>query len=284
MKYLIAFAALAFSANLMAHEAPCEQSMAIDPAIATDKVRFVIVGELHGTDTAPEMFGDLVCSAVRQQPITVHLEFPASLDHAFQDYMLTGDEAALAQITDHWLFRSKDYDGRGSLAIYQLILRLRAMSIKGFDIVINATQPDYTTLKPQYYYELAMANNWMRAAAKRPEAKNYVLVGNFHAKRAVDETGRQSAASFLMPDDYVALNRCAEGGTAANMIMNDEGIIVSATSKLSKIGKDRERGIYPTEAFEQTQSGSSSSPYDGFYCAGRPSVASQRAFPARLEP
>ncbi len=281
--FSVTIAAFALSSNAVAKEAPCDDPIEIDAAVFGDEARFIIVGEIHGTDTAPKVFGDIVCSGAIAGPVNVHLELPNSLKSAFADFIENGSEAALTEITDHWIFRSKHYDGRGSAAVYQLILRLRSMSANGLDIVVTPFQPTIITLRPQYYYELAMAEHWTRAAAERPEAMNYVLVGNFHAQRATDSAARQSAASFLMPSDYIALDSCAEGGTASAINMNDEGVIESTIIKLPKIGKKRGRGIYAASAFDEPENARSTAKFDGFYCAGKSSNASGRAFPERLK-
>ena len=45
-------------------------------ALWRDDVRYIFVGETHGTVETPAAFADLVCAALEQGPVVVSLEYP----------------------------------------------------------------------------------------------------------------------------------------------------------------------------------------------------------------
>ncbi len=221
----------------------CDSSLALPESLVTNETRFVIVGELHGTDTSPDAFADIVCGFVAKGPVLVHLEMPSSLDEAFARYLEAPSEETLAPIKNSWLFTTARYDGRGSQAFLAMIERFGEMAQAGLDVTINASQPDRPTLQPQYYYELAMAQDWTRAAADHPRAMNLVLVGSFHARRSGPEPQRKGAAEFLLPNHFVALAQCGEGGRAAVLRPGEDGEPVEGILDLIDSEMGLPRGI-----------------------------------------
>jgi hypothetical protein len=255
----------------------CESSLTIPESLVANAPRFVILGEIHGTDTSPDVFADIVCGFAAKGPVVVHLEVPNSLDETFARYLESPGEETLVPIKNSWLFTSQLYDGRGSEAFLALIERLGEMARAGLDVTINASQPDHPTLQPQYYYEMAMALDWTQAASVHPGATNLVLVGSYHARRSGQEGERKSAAEFLLSKDFVALTDCGEGGRAAVLRPGDNGQAVEGIMDLIDLGMNLPRGVYPRSVFTQSPTGYGLEAFDGFFCAGSPAAASPRA-------
>lgn len=256
---------------------PCEQQLPMPTSLLEKNPRFILVGEIHGTDTSPEVFGDIVCALVESRPVLVQFEVPSEFGEAINAFVQTGNEEELEKVLDSWIFKSESYDGRGSAAFLDLIHRLRKMKEDGLDVAVAGAQPSWITIEPQYYYELSMAHLWGRNAGENPDAINMILVGNYHAANAINDR-RKSAAGFLRKEDTVTLAPCSEGGTAS--VLQADGPTIM---ELYDNGQQLGRGIYP--AFRKGEDGKNLSKYadgmfDGYYCAGRPAKASPRAVPA----
>lgn len=266
------FAAYFVCTSTMAAAEPgvsaCPRILIIPSEMRAAEKRFIIVGETHGTDTSPEIFGDLVCELSRERDVIVHLEMPESLQDPLAAF-IQGD-GAIEPVLGHPMFSSDFYDGRGSAAFLELLFRLREMRREGHRITVNAAQPEVDLPPPQYYYEMAMALDWAKASAES-DALNLVLVGSFHA--TLNNPDFQTAAMFLLRGEIVNLRVCREGGRA--VVMNAEG-----ETEFRQIASDQSalgRGIFKIGSSEQASSIQFPMGFDYVACAGRPSTASKKA-------
>lgn len=276
----IAALALAEAPLPSLQEEPCAQQMSLPNAWLEKSPKFVFVGEIHGTDTSPEAFGDLVCGMLQSHPVIVQLELPAEFGLVIDRYVQTGDEQALEEVLDSWIFTSENYDGRGSSAFVELIRRLRQIKAAGHEITVAGSQPSWRTIEPQHYYELGMAHLWARNAGENPNAINMILVGTYHAKYSPDEE-RASAASFFRHQDKISLAPCSEGGTASVMLRGSASVM-----KLADRGMSLKRGVYEASTIENVDNALpryEKGSFDGYFCAGRPAQASPRAVPVRRQ-
>lgn len=57
----------------------CPSLPGVEFLISQPQLRFIIVGEQHGTAEVPAMFGDLVCHLASSWKIVVGIEFAASM-------------------------------------------------------------------------------------------------------------------------------------------------------------------------------------------------------------
>ena len=255
------------------YQAVCANPISLPGDLVAREPRFVIVGEIHGTDTSPEAFGALACSLAFEREVLIQFELPPAWGVWIDDYVQTGDAASREKLLTSYLFTSERYDGRASSAFVDLLDNLRQMKRAGAKISVAAFQPDMRTIEPQYYYELSMAEHLARNAVSKPDAINLVLVGNYHAERSESESDRRSAASFLRGKDFIALNQCYQGGSASVRMPDEDGNSVNSQMTLPDSDAALPRGIHPSDT----------TLFDGKICAGRAAKASPRAVPAIAE-
>lgn len=181
--------------------------------------RWLIVGEMHGTNETPDAFANLVClAAAKGRPVTVALEYSVDGQPIIDGYLASdGGAQARVNLLTLPLFTSEMPDGRGSVAFLRLFERLRLMKQSGhisgvvaFDVG-RATQPGQDR-------NAAMAQVWS-AIKTPPNGLIAVLVGNVHAMRkqiAFSNRMIVPAASLMPVDQTVTVNVIGAGGTAWN--------------------------------------------------------------------
>ncbi len=156
---------LASCAHVAPHRADCGEPIA-GAAAVLERGATVIIGEVHGTRELPYQFGDLVCLAAHQGPVLVGLEQP-------------GADDSPPDLRD--AFWSSPYqDGRGSVAMFELRVRLQAMKAAGLPVswvLFDATPADARERDRE------MAANVERARSKHPGATVLLLAGNLHARK-----------------------------------------------------------------------------------------------------
>ena len=252
-KFLAAFCVL-----LSAH---AEERFACEPITGTEQLwskpalRFVVVGEMHGTKETPAIFKDLVCSARElKRPIIVGIELKEQ--GAVDRFMASGDHDLAAN----------GADGRTSQAMLALLEDLRALKLGGVVsrvVAFSATRRGETAAKG----EERMASALLAAARRRPKALVIALTGNVHAcKKTIAEVGSYPLmASFLPNAETVSLFATDRGGEAWNC--QDDGCRPHSLS--SSGGFQREIRLSP---------GASPLPgYDGVLSTGMAATASSPA-------
>ena len=218
---LPALAALALS------QAPlCAPPQGSDQLWRDPQIRFVIVGELHGTREAPAAFAEMVCDASAAGPVVVALELPVAMQASLDAWMASdgapADRATFLQ-HDFWRTHADGDDGRNSEAMAAMIWRLHALKAAGRDVSVRATQPG---ARPrgfdQSYYEIEMAHAWTRTAYDRPEARVLILVGSLHAmKTRLTPDDFLFAAGLLDPAQVRSVRLAGQGGAAWSCPMGE---------------------------------------------------------------
>ena len=189
-------------------------------ALWKDEIRYVVVGEMHGTTEAPAAFADMVCAARDKGPVTVALEFSEDMQPMLDAFMAAESEQAARAILaayPHGPF--VHHDGRGSVAILDMLLRLRAMKRETPGLKIVAFAPDSPRVQGfnQSYSELDMGHRLATAARKAPDSRMLVLVGNIHAQKKMIESFNLTPAVVHLPSaEVVSLYAVPQGGTAWN--------------------------------------------------------------------
>lgn len=168
----------------------------------------LLVGEVHGTNEAPTLIGDLACaSATSGSPVVVALEIPieeqTSLDNFLASKGSDADQAAL--LASQFWTRQPPQDGRSSAAMLKLLRTLRAEGAR-----INVLAVD------DGIHGSSDAGMATRIRAAHSEGTNVIaLLGNVHTSH---EKGQRSMpeyepASNLLKD--LAPHSAYVGGSAS---------------------------------------------------------------------
>lgn len=246
--------------------ADCPALPGMDAVLLTP-ARVVIFGEPHGSVEAPALFGDAVCAALDSGlEITVALELQAAEDRFVQEYMASEGTPA-----DRRLLLSAPYwrgarDGRTSIAMIDLIERLRRMRALGLPIKVISFQPIGRRGVPQNYYEIEMAALWARGLpeADADHGKLLILTGTVHAtKVALARYDLRPAASHLPAAEVMSLRLAPEGGESWGCNRTECGPLPVPTGPIT------ERGI----VVERSADGA----FDGLYAVGGPLTVSSPA-------
>lgn len=196
----------------------CEALPGVEQFAVDTHLRFLIVGEMHGTNETPQLIGDLACNLSSSRSVTVGLEFNAADTSTLSRYLQSngGDDARRALLRMS-VWSQPFADGRGSQAMFALIERLRRFRSAGGKVQIASFQPDDVGSMDQHYYELAMARNWARIADNAPDDLILLLVGNVHVTKSLPESYPFApAASHLRASETITLRPEPEGGSAWN--------------------------------------------------------------------
>ena len=180
---------------------------------ARSELRFVLVGEMHGTNETPAVFGDLVCSASETKR-TIIAGLEVRDQQALNRFMDSKNrETSVKELlsTDEW----KGTDGRASSAMLVLAERLRSLKADGLLSRVIAFSASGGSAAQD---EEAMSSALLRASTGNPDALLIVLTGNVHAsKQELAEVGSyRLMGSFLPPAQTVSLLVTDRGGEAWN--------------------------------------------------------------------
>jgi len=262
---------LALLASLLL--ADCSPPPGTDALLARPE-RVIVVGEGHGTTETPAAFGMIVCQAAAAGPVTIALEYPDTAQHALDGYLAEPDDAtAQAALAASGLFALPMEDGRGSEAMLALLENVRRLKQQGRDVALHAFQPTQrrTPGQSQAWYELNMGYALARAVTHRPNARVFVLVGDFHARKtpysAIDEAGLP-AAGHLPAAETLTLRVASQGGEAWQCQQTGAGTPECGVHSGPGRANPSLRGVYLEPTPDRA--------YDGFLALG-PTTASPPA-------
>jgi hypothetical protein len=218
MSQLLALATLLLASGSPA-PAHCSSISGWDQVLANTDVRWIVIGEMHGTNETPAIFLDAVClTAAARGPITVGLELP-SIDQSRIDAFIGSDGGPAAKAD---LLKALLWQMRGSVsskAFMRLLERLRQLHRAGRVRRVVAFQDVVTPYDPssgQGPYEQHLAA--MIANAAEAGETTLVLVGNLHARKTQVDFGRpfMPMASLLPANQTITLDAVGNGGMAWN--------------------------------------------------------------------
>lgn len=188
---LFAFAVAAYDLALASDDAACSWPLNMPSA------NLLLVGEVHGTNEAPALIGDLACASARYgKPVVVVLEIPIDEQTSLDNFLASkGSDADQAALLASRFWTRQPQDGRSSAAMLKLLHRLRTLRAEGARISVLAVDDGMPGSR-----DAGMATR-IRAAHHAVPAV-IALLGNVHASR---EKGRQSApdhepAGYLLSD------------------------------------------------------------------------------------
>ncbi len=186
-------------------------------------VRWVVVGEIHGTAETPPAFLNLACLAhAAGRPVTVAIEYPIEAQSVIDTYLSSdGGGRAQAALLGLPIWHSATPDGRCSVAFLKMFDSLRRMKQAGLisGVVASDRGSIHHTAAER---DAGLAQSWMEAPAPS-DGIILIYVGNFHAIRrpaGPSPTMLRPAASLLPPARTLTVNAVGNGGTAWNC-MND---------------------------------------------------------------
>lgn len=177
-------------------------------------VRYVVMGELHGTNETPDAFANLACLAAHSgRQVTIALEYPADAQAAIDAWLQSdGSATARAALLALRIWHSEMQDGRSSVAFLRLFETLRVMKQAG--TIRGVVASDVTELPTNGTRDAAMAGAWQRIDAGA-NGIVLVLVGNLHAMRQQREGFQMIPAASLLPRDRtVTIDAVGNGGRA----------------------------------------------------------------------
>ena len=180
-------------------------------AIGDDK-RFVVLGELHGTQEIPNFTSALACHLSGDRPLVLSLEIPSERQADIDAYLLSpGDDASKREFLKGSFWQARLADGRSSEAMLKLLDDTRRLIKSGRRISVRASVIDAGPLD-QDLSELLMAADWVRAASPSTDVRVLALVGRAHAGRS-SRRGFRPAASHLPDDQSLRFEVLETGGT-----------------------------------------------------------------------
>lgn len=196
---------------------PCRAIRGWDEVISGEKIRWIVLGEMHGTNEMPEIFADAVCLTSEVSPTVVALELPTA-DQPRIDAYLTSDGGLEAKrsLLEAYIWNGRSKDGRSSEAMFRLFERLHLLHKAGkVRAVIAFQQVKFKGPPSKVEYERAMAE--VITANTLEGSHTLVLVGNVHARQAEVNFGGETyipMAGHLPKEKTLTLNIANDGGLA----------------------------------------------------------------------
>lgn len=233
-------------------------------------IRYLLIGEIHGTMETPAAFADLVCAAARSgRPVTVALEYSSDYQPVVDAFLASdGDAPARAALLTLPIWNAAWQDGRGSTAFLALFERLRVLRQAG--LIQGVVCGDVGKDKPQgITRDAIMARNW-QAVPLGPDGLLIALAGNVHMMRKpVERPGMtiRTAGSLLPRERTMTVNVRYDGGTVWTCEQNGCGIHSAGGGKTVKSGL-----VPATDPDEQ---------FDAVLELGKPVQAALPALPER---
>lgn len=260
-------------------------------AISEANPRFVVFGEMHGTNESPAFIGNLACLLAKQgKKVLVAVEIDSASDANLQAaWGSPPDGFEASALRTGWNGQS---DGNTSLAMLRMLSRLHALNSSGLKISVVAfsgvktedQRKKFGTLTGQEPGEAASAEN-IGEAARGDFDQTLVLTGNVHAGKKPFERGGSSfrpMAMFL--EQYgkvVSLDMVTAGGTGWGCALKpgaNPGPTGNITSDMLSCGPQRIPGDAelrepPSMGMGAPTGQSLDASYDGYYWVGKTSAS-----------
>ena len=163
-------------ALLLAPSFSLANEIACDRESLVPEHRLTLFGELHGTNETPVVVAEHVCQLSTKRPVVLVLEIPRSEQAAIDRYLSSdGRRASRKQLIESAFWAADWQDGRASIAMLDLIDRIRELNAKGAKITVVADDGFSGQDRDLVMSETVAAN--MR---KSPDAAVVGLFGNYH--------------------------------------------------------------------------------------------------------
>ena len=208
------FAALLAASNPAAAVTACAPLPGIEVVVARVELRFLLIGEYHGTVEMPAVAGDTLCAAVATgRPAILGIEFPTENQPYLDTYLGSdGGEAARTALLGAPAWREEG--GRATEAVLALIERARLFARVGLPVsVVTFDIVPTPTLSPQR--EAGLAAGLANAQMRVPNSLVVALTGLGHADKEgwISQSPPFLAAGGLLPAAHtVSLAFARPGG------------------------------------------------------------------------
>jgi hypothetical protein len=240
-----------FTAKLQ--HAACNPIAGSDTLLDRPDLRWIVVGEVHGTNETPKAFADLVCLASMSRPVNVAVEQTTIEQPAIDDFIGSdGGAVATSRFLASGIWAQDVKDGRSSEAYFALFQRLRALRAAGRITSVVAFQPVYTPGSAGFDiadYEKALASSLVGRVPR--DGRVLVLVGNLHARRTAPPWAKAPyvpMAGYLPAETSVTLDARWNGGSywacGAEMRCGPQIASPAATNGVRGITRDAAGGPY----------------------------------------
>ncbi|HEX3476428.1 MAG TPA: hypothetical protein VHT91_15495 [Kofleriaceae bacterium] len=235
----------------------------------------ILIGDLHGTRELPGFVAQLVGQLAATRPVVLALEIlPSELPSAGAYLAGDGGRAARdAALRDPW-WRAEYQDGRRSVAMFEMIDRVRALRAGGARVELacfDAMIADPSIAAGAGAREDGMTRNVLAIRAAHPGATLVVYAGNLHTRRA--------PAAFAPDRAWMAMQLAAAGLAfvtldphyADGSSWNCNDAVAAHCGPRSAAGAGGDRGIH----LERSADGA----YDGWVGLGPITASPPAAFP-----
>ncbi|QCZ94221.1 hypothetical protein [Salinimonas iocasae] len=172
----------------------------------------LFIGETHGTREVAGFVTDLISHSVKTSPVDLMLELPADMNELIQHYF--SDTITSKELLGHSFWTRNIQDGRSSVAVFNLIKRVKALrgERKAVDIIAFDTRRDGK--KKLGDRETIMAQNISAHIEKANEHVIIIVTGRVHANKALLlDNNRQAVATQLTESQrFTSVNMVATSG------------------------------------------------------------------------
>jgi hypothetical protein len=245
----------------------CASISGWDQVLSKKGARYLVLGEMHGTNEMPQVFADAVCLTSQERAVVVALELPQTDQPQIDAWLESdgGEDAKRALLTGP--FWNGDFkDGRSSGAMFALLDQLRLFYSAGAIRGVVAFQPtNIPNPWSEEAYEKAMARLISDNTPKGATA--LVLVGNIHAMRTPLE---RQTVSYLPMAGHLPVRK-----TLSLNVENDGGFAWACTgpkpANCGPLAIGKEMGLHKRGV---TLSGKAGDTYDGTLYLGKSATAS----------
>jgi hypothetical protein len=182
----------------------------LEPLIAPGHT--LVLGEMHGTREVPAFAASVVCQAAQNGPVVLGLEV---MDEPQFETFLKSDGSAQAKqaLLSSKFWNVEFQDGRKSVAVFELIDRVRVMKQQGLKVELLLFDADSDDAR-----DSLMAKNVTERHSKNETASFVLVMGNMHARKTKGSpwapTDGFRPLTSLLAWPLVSLNSAHDDGSA----------------------------------------------------------------------
>lgn len=187
----------------------------LDTSLLTPHIG-AMIGEVHGTNEAPEFVSRVVCNiAATGRAVVLALEYPRAEQSELDAYMGSHENSAESQFLDTKFWTQKSLDGRQSQGWLMLLRRIRQWKAQKLPISVSAYDVPASADQDRETYNAT----FLSGVLERAQGSFVVIYsGNVHAKKIRGVTGGdpsfEPTGYRLKAWDLLHLNIGTLGGSA----------------------------------------------------------------------